>query len=121
MPLGRVRRFEKDLKSRTAVRFHLEDDAEQELGALVHGLLRLVVESIRENEVEASNPSPKKRKRVVSVFDVERALGSCKQLPGWNAVCHSRNYETIRSHNSKPKDVNPLLWKDPLLVEQEEA
>ena len=28
MPLGRVRRFEKDLKSRTAVRFHLEDDAQ---------------------------------------------------------------------------------------------
>ena len=104
---------------------------ERELCTFAYSLLQLVVDSIREVEEEDSNPPTKKRKQVVSVFDIEKVLGNCKRLPGWNAVYHplfgmksrqqSRSYEGNHCHTRKPNEVHHLLCKEELLVEQEDV
>lgn len=103
---------------------------ECELCTFTYSLLRLVSDSIREMEEEDPNLASKKRKQSISVFDIERVLGNCNRLPGWDSVFHplfdirsrrqSRNYEGNHVHRKKQREVNRLLCKDPLLVEQEE-
>ena len=122
LPSERIRRFEKDLKSRTKIRFHLEVDAVSSVKRLSYSLLDALVQELLEKE-EIASPTRNGKKHKVSVFQVEQVLGGVKSLPGFMDVPKARNYESVSPSQQKGEERrwNPLLYRDNESLQQEDV
>ncbi|KAK8789486.1 hypothetical protein WA538_001060, partial [Blastocystis sp. DL] len=109
IPTSRIQKFEKDLKSRVALRFRMEEGAYDQIDELVWDMLRVVAEESANDGGDSKAIQPKE---VDSLFSEIKSLPGMDVIQNQRALTHDREYYRLPESSPKRTKVNPLLLSD---------